>query len=83
MKSALTKILVLVIFVALLAGCGGSSGGGGGGDDGDKSYNFRVSSHYPEGHSALDALNRVKDRIYADSDGRITLQIFPDRKSVV
>ena len=80
MKLKMTKVIALIMCMALLAGCGGGGGGGGTATTGDKepSYNFRVSSHYPDGHSALDALDRAKERIFKESDGRITLQIFPN-----
>ena len=66
MKSKLVKIIALCLAMALLVLCSSVADA--------STYRFRLTTHYPIGHSALDALDRIVNDLYEKSEGRIRMQ---------
>lgn len=67
--------------IAGLAGCGGDDGDGDGGDgttdSGGESYEMTIGSTYEPEHILVKAVERFKENIEEETDGRISVQITP------
>ena len=61
-----------IILAIVLVGCGGEQGVGG-----EETYNWRLGFNTSEGSVRDIAAQRFKDVVEEESDGRITVEIFP------
>lgn len=86
MKGMLTRKDMLKMSGAALAGAsltgcglrGTADGGGGNGDGGGKNYTIRFSHVHPAGTSKALAAERFKEVVEEKSEGKITVEIFPN-----
>ena len=76
-----TKFLLLALMLALgmllLAGCGNGGGGSTEGDD-MPTYELTLSSEYTTDNHQTIALQDAADKIYEQTDGHVTIKIFPN-----
>lgn len=79
MKRIMCVLLTLIMTAALLTGCGGSGGSGSssGGGGGSESYQLRIATHYNQEHLGYAALSRIKERLESESDGRLSVTLYP------
>ncbi|MGI6181126.1 MAG: TRAP transporter substrate-binding protein DctP [Agathobaculum sp.] len=80
MKRLLSLVLALAATATLLTGCGGGGDSGGGGGDaagGKDSYELRIATHYNQEHLGYESLTRIKEKLEAESDGRLKVTIYP------
>lgn len=86
MKRALSIILAAAMSLSLVA-CGGggkaSSGSAASGAstassrDQKESYTIRIATHYNQEHLGYAALERIKDKLETESDGRLDVTLYP------
>ncbi|HHW06135.1 MAG TPA: TRAP transporter substrate-binding protein DctP [Clostridia bacterium] len=82
MKKVLSLLVVLVMTVGLLAGCGGGSsspdGGAGNGvaDDG-KVYELKMSTQLADTHPMVTGFKELAARLKEKSGGRLVMEVFP------
>lgn len=79
MKKALSLILALAMSASLLAGCGGSDTAETEGDaaaDGEV-YELRIATHYNQEHLGYAALQRIEEKLEAESEGRLDVTLYP------
>lgn len=72
-RSKLISILLIaVLSLTLVAGCGGGSEG-----TGEEKVTIRVAAQDPEGHPNIEALNEIKAKVEEETNGRLELKIYP------
>ena len=78
MKKALSLILALAMSASLLAGCGGndSEPAAEGGAEGEV-YELRIATHYNQEHLGYAALQRIEEKLEAESEGRLDVTLYP------
>lgn len=85
MKRLMTLLMALSMIALMLAGCGGSSGSastdnassGADSSASDETYVLKVALIQNEGDSTYDAVKLFCDEVEANSNGRITCEIYP------
>jgi tripartite ATP-independent transporter DctP family solute receptor len=77
-RSGLAWLCTVLILGIVLVGCGGGQGGNGEqGDGGGETYNWRLGFNTSEDSVRDIAAQRFKEVVEEESDGRITVEIFP------
>lgn len=84
MKRALSFILAIAMSMSLVA-CGSGSGSGSAAPSGSTapegqekdSYNIRIATHYNQEHLGYAALERIKEKLETDSNGRLNVTLYP------
>lgn len=74
-------LLITLLLTLVLAACGRPDSGGGttsGGEDGEESFTIRIPHLVPEEHSSHVALETFKETVEAESDGRVTVELYPN-----
>lgn len=69
--------LLITVLALSLAACGGSKDSSGGGEEVIK---LRLAGQHTGDHPATEALNRIKEKIEKDSDGRIQVTVYPSNQ---
>ncbi len=70
MKKKIALLITCLTMIFMLAACGGSSAG-------DDSFELRIATHYNQEHLGYQALERIKETLETESDGRLTVTLFP------
>lgn len=82
MKKVLSLLVVLVMTVGLLAGCGGGSSAPGG-DTGNgageeaKVYELKMSTQLADTHPMVEGFRELAKRLEEKSGGRLKMEVFP------
>lgn len=81
MKKLISVLLIAVLSVFAFAGCGGNGGSESAteseGAAADKTYNFRLATHYNVHHPGYAALERIAADLAERSNGAIKITIYP------
>lgn len=81
-KRALALVMACVMSLSLLVGCGGANNGSSDGqntaDDGQTTYTIQLAGSVTEDHPITQGLYKFKELAESYSDGRITVQVFPN-----
>lgn len=83
MKKVLSLLVVLVMAMAVLAGCGGestspeSSAGNGAPVDDGKVYELKMSTQLADTHPMVEGFKELATRLYEKSDGKLVMEVFP------
>lgn len=84
MKKTIAVLLVLLMAVTALAGCGGGNGGAGGGEQdggkasGEAAVKINLGHALSEGTPASDAIVEFADSVAEKTEGRVAIEIFPN-----
>ena len=92
MKKLLTVLLVVVLAISSLAGCGkeeevnqavesskqGSTEQEVAEEEEAEQFKIKIATWYAEGHPQIDALNKFKSEVENNSEGNITVEIYPN-----
>ena len=74
-------VVLLALLTLVLAACGRPDSGGdksSNGGEGEDSYTIRISHLVPEEQSSHMALESFKEKLEAESDGRLTVELYPN-----
>ena len=74
MKRLLSGILATGMALTMLTGCGGGNGGSSTGGD---NFELRIATHYNQEHLGYASLERIKEKLENDSDGRLKVTLYP------
>ncbi len=80
MKKNFSVLLIIVLSMFVLFGCGGSGGSNEvseGTNGADETYAFRLATHYNTSHPGYSAIQRIVENLSEKSNGSIEITVYP------
>ena len=77
MKKKIFALLLVMVMIVSATACGSSGSSGSDSKEGDKVYKLRFTTQYQPAHPAYAAMERIKEKVEKESEGRIEITLFP------